>query len=301
VDVMMNGKTILQRLKNESRNKKLSYQFILQLFCQEEFLRRLSYSKHKNSLILKGGLFLFAFNNLEGRPTMDIDFLGSNISNDTDEMKVMIDDIIKTKTDNSFIDLQVKSVERITEQKEYPGIRLKVLAKFLNTRTPFDIDIGIGDVVVPQIDSINIPTQLGSFDSPNVRSYTLESTIAEKLEAMFSRMEATSRMKDYYDIYYLLTRYDLDGEILSEAIYETFKNRQTECTVGSLERISRIYENDEMIRRWSVFTKKTLGIELPFNEVVEGIIAFVREPIQSIEKSEYIKKRWNHVNRKYME
>lgn len=272
----------------------------MQLFCQEEFLRRLSYSNHKNSLILKGGLFLFAFNDLDGRPTMDIDFLGNNVSNDTNEMKVMIDDIIKTKTDNSFIELQVKSVERITEQKEYPGIRLKVIATILNTRTPFDIDIGIGDVVVPRIDSINIPTQLESFDSPNVKSYTLESTIAEKLEAMFSRMEATSRMKDYYDIYYLLSRYDFDGETLSKAIYETFRNRQTECTIGILERISGIYEIDEMIRRWSVFTKKTLGIELPFNEVVEGIVDFVREPIQSVEKGEYLKKSWNHDERKYM-
>ncbi|MBJ2355380.1 nucleotidyl transferase AbiEii/AbiGii toxin family protein [Sphaerochaeta sp. S2] len=297
---MMNEKSILQKLKNESRKKKLPYQFILQLFCQEEFLRRLSYSKHKNSLILKGGLFLFAFNDLDGRPTMDIDFLGNNVSNDTNEMKVMIDDIIKTKTDNSFIELQVKSVERITEQKEYPGIRLKVVATILNTRTPFDIDIGIGDVVVPRIDSINIPTQLESFDSPNVKSYTLESTIAEKLEAMFSRMEATSRMKDYYDIHYLLSRYNFDGETLSNAIYETFRNRQTECTIGSLERISGIYEIDEMIRRWNAFTKKTLGIELPFNEVVEGIVDFVREPIQSVEKGEYLKKSWNHDERKYM-
>lgn len=119
---MKNEKSILQRLKNESRKKKLSYQFILQLFCQEEFLRRLSYSKHENSLILKGGLFLFAYNNLEGRPTMDIDFLGNNVSNDADEIKFMIDDIIKTKTDNRFIDLQVKSVEKITEQKSILGL-----------------------------------------------------------------------------------------------------------------------------------------------------------------------------------
>jgi len=297
---MMNEKSILQRLKNESRKKKLSYQFVLQLFCQEEFLRRLSCSKYKNCLILKGGLFLFAFNDLDGRPTMDIDFLGYQVSNDIDEMKAMIVDIIKTETDNSFIELQVKSAERITEQKKYPGIRLKIVARILNTRTPFDIDIGIGDVIIPQIDSVNIPTQLESFDSPNVKSYTLESTIAEKLEAMFSRMETTSRMKDYYDIYYLLSRYDFDGETLSKAIFETFRNRQKECTVDNLERISRIYESSEMIRRWSVFTKKTLGVELPFNEVVEGIISFVREPIQSIEKGEYIKKRWNHDKRKYM-
>ena len=232
---------------------------------------------------------------------MDIDFLGCDISNDIDEMKVIIDDIIKTKTDNGFIDLQVKSAERITEQKKYPGIRLKVVARILNTRTPFDIDIGIGDVIVPQIDSVDIPTQLESFDSPNVKSYTLESTIAEKLEAMFNRMETTSRMKDYYDIYYLLSRYDFDGETLSKAIYETFNNRQTECTINSLERISRIYESNEMERRWNVFTRKTLGIELPFNEVVEGIISFVREPIQSVEKGGYIEMRWNHDKRKYME
>ncbi|MBI9011139.1 MAG: nucleotidyl transferase AbiEii/AbiGii toxin family protein [Clostridiales bacterium] len=259
----------------------------------------MSYSKCKSSLILKGGLFLFAFNNLDGRPTMDIDFLGNNISNDINEMRVMIDDIINTKTDNSFIDIKIKSVEKITEQKEYPGVRVKVVANILNTRTPFDIDIGIGDVVIPQIDSINIPTLLENFDSPCVKSYTLESTIAEKLEAMFSRMEATSRMKDYYDIYYLLTQYDFEGETLSEAIYETFGNRQTECTIENLERITRIHENYEMIRRWNVFTKKTLGIELPFNEVVEGIVAFVREPIQSIEKDKYFDMRWNHLDKRY--
>jgi predicted nucleotidyltransferase component of viral defense system len=232
---------------------------------------------------------------------MDIDFLGNNVSSDADEIKFMIDDIIKTKTDNRFIDLHVKSVEKITEQKKYPGVRLKVIAKILNTRTPFDIDIGIGDVVVPQIDSINIPTQLEDFDSPNVKSYTLESTIAEKLEAMFNRMEATSRMKDYYDIYYLLTRYDFDGETLSEAIYKTFKNRHMECTIGSLKRISLIRENDEMIRKWNVFTAKTLGIEFLFNEVVEGILAFVRKPIESIEKGQYIQMRWSHIERNYME
>ncbi len=235
---MMNEKSVLQKLKNQSRKKKLSYQLILQLFCQEEFLRRLSKSPYSNKLILKGGLFLFAFNNLEGRPTMDIDFLGKDISNDQNELKEIVEEVISIESVYSFIRFEIKSVENIAEQKAYHGVRLKLVAIIMNTKTPFDIDIGIGDVVVPKIRSISIPTQLEDFDVPLVKSYTLESTIAEKLEAMFSRMEATSRMKDYYDIFYLATKYNFEGIILTKAIGETFRNRETPCSIESVDRIS---------------------------------------------------------------
>jgi predicted nucleotidyltransferase component of viral defense system len=89
------AKSVLQKLKNKSRKSGVSFQLILQLFCQEEFLRRLSYSEYRNNLVLKGGLFLYSITNFESRPTMDIDFLMRNQSNENDKMVSMVKKIIR--------------------------------------------------------------------------------------------------------------------------------------------------------------------------------------------------------------
>ena len=88
---------------------------------------------------------------------------------------------------------------------------------FKNTKTPFSIDFGVGDVIVPRQEKRKIPTQLEDFTAPTVNTYSLETTIAEKLDAILSLMEFSSRMKDYYDIYYLANKFDFDGATLAEA------------------------------------------------------------------------------------
>ena len=98
---MINERLILQKLRSKATSKGMPFQLVLQLFCQEEFLRRLERSEFKNKLILKGGLFLFSYSGFESRPTMDIDFLARHLSNDREEMKKVIDSI------NSFSDIFV--------------------------------------------------------------------------------------------------------------------------------------------------------------------------------------------------
>lgn len=112
-------KSVLQKLKNKSRKSGLSFQLILQLFCQEEFLRRLSHSEFHNNLVLKGGLFLFELSNFESRPTMDIDFLMRNQSNENEKVLTMVRKIIDTETTNNFINFEIKGVSSITEHKQY--------------------------------------------------------------------------------------------------------------------------------------------------------------------------------------
>ncbi|WP_423055534.1 nucleotidyl transferase AbiEii/AbiGii toxin family protein [Acetobacterium carbinolicum] len=144
---MVNVQGLLQKLKEKSRKEGISYQFMLQLVCQEEFLRRLANSRYRENLILKGGLFIFAYTEFSSRPTMDIDFLMKNLSNDQTEMLKVINDIVNMETDYRFIELRVRSIMNITEQKDYHGIRIKMVGAIANTKTPFDIDIGIGDVI----------------------------------------------------------------------------------------------------------------------------------------------------------
>lgn len=170
---------------------------ILQLFCQEEFLRRLSLSKYKNNLVLKGGLFIYTLTKFESRATIDIDFLLRNIPNNMEDIKGIIDEINNTSTGNDFIELESRGFEIISEHRKYKGISFQIVGKIKNSRTPFNVDIGVGDIIVPSPECRSIPVQLPEFKPPEIATYSLESTIAEKFDAMLQRLELTSRMKDF--------------------------------------------------------------------------------------------------------
>lgn len=64
--------SVLARLRNKAKESGISYQQCLQLFFQEEFLRKLSASPYKDNLILKGGLFIYTLTNFESRATVDV-------------------------------------------------------------------------------------------------------------------------------------------------------------------------------------------------------------------------------------
>lgn len=123
------GQSVLQRLKNKAQSSGRSYQLVLQLFCQEEFLRRVQNSRFCMNLVLKGGLFLFSLSRFESRPTMDVDFMLRNLSNQPEEVVSMMKEILSINTGNDFVNFEIKGVESIAEQREYNGIRIKILVQ----------------------------------------------------------------------------------------------------------------------------------------------------------------------------
>lgn len=296
---MVNVQGLLQKLKEKSRKEGISYQFMLQLVCQEEFLRRLAHSRYRENLILKGGLFIFAYTEFSSRPTMDIDFLMKNLSNDQTEMLKVVNEIVNIETDYRFIELQGRSIMNITEQKDYHGIRIKMVGVIANTKTPFDIDIGIGDVIVPDAESRKISVQISGFESPNILTYSLESTVSEKWDAIISRMETTSRMKDYYDIYYLAGHYDFDGRILKDALLNTLSNRKTFFDETTIVKVSDLYNDEDMQRRWKSFSRSSLEIDLEFKVVVDMVVQFIGKPMNAIIKEEDFSEDWYSKDRTY--
>lgn len=214
--------SVLARLKNKAAESGRSYQLCLQLFCQEEFLRRLEKSKYAENLVLKGGLFLYSLTDFDSRVTVDVDFLLRQIPNTPEQLKSLLEEIITVPTGNDFVTFEIKDVAPIAVAKKYAGIGASIVARIKNTRTPFSIDFGVGDVIVPKQEKRQIPTQLPEFESPTVNTYSVETTVAEKLDAILSLMEFSSRMKDYYDIYYLANKFDFDGKVLTEALNKNF-------------------------------------------------------------------------------
>ena len=292
--------SVLARLKNKSKESGRSYQLCLQLFCQEEFLRRVEKSKYAENLVLKGGLFLYSITNFDSRVTVDVDFLLRSMPNTPEQLEAILNEIIAEDTGNDFITFEIRSVTPIAVAKKYAGIGASIIARIKNTKTPFGIDFGVGDVIVPYQEKRKLPTQLPDFNSPTVNTYSIETTIAEKLDAILSLMEFSSRMKDYYDIYYLANKFDFDGAILTEALKKTFANRNHNFTIEQFQQMIEFDSDDVMQKKWKAFVKKINTKTDDFETVLKTIRAFLTEPfVASIEKNEHIK-RWNATDTKWI-
>lgn len=111
------GASVIARLKNKAQTSGMSFQIHLRLFCQEEFLRRLSLSKYADNLVLKGGLFLFVLSGFESRATIDVDFLLQQIPGSVEDARWIVSEIIKTPSSNDFITFEMSSFEEIMPQR----------------------------------------------------------------------------------------------------------------------------------------------------------------------------------------
>ena len=270
--------SILTRLKTQAKETGLTYQMCLQLFCEEEFLRKIEASRYSENFILKGGMFLYTITEFAGRPTRDIDFMIRWISNDTENMNQIMEEICTANTGNDFIRIEVLASENITEEKEYHGVKTKFRAYIKNVKIPFSIDVGVDDVIVPGAVKRTVSTRLDGFHPPTIYTYSLESTIAEKFDAIIKRMEATSRMKDFFDIYYLSGVFDFEGRKLQEAIFRTLEYRGTIYESDSFERIRDFKNNTSLLKLWDNYQSGTREDKPDFNVVIDRLEKFL-EPI----------------------
>ncbi len=270
------GASVIARLKNKAKETGKPFQLHLQLFCQEEFLRRLAASRYAENLVLKGGLFIYTLTNFESRATVDIDFLLRQLPGTIEDIKRMVDEIIAVDSGNDFITFSSRGFEMISPQRKYKGVSFQLVGQIKNTRTPFDVDFGVGDVIVPTSQKRTIPVQLTGFDVPEVLTYSLESTIAEKFDALLQRLELTSRMKDIYDIYYLSSMFDFDGRALQQAVFETLQNRGTAYEKDSFDRVIALADNKDIQVRWRQYLRRLKMPELALADVMSNIDSFLR-------------------------
>ena len=291
--------SVLARLKNKAKESGRSYQLCLQLFCQEEFLRRLEKSDYAENLVLKGGLFIYSLTDFDSRVTVDVDFLLRKIPNTPEQLKEVLEKIIAVSTENDFVTFEIKDIAPIAVAKKYAGIGASIIARIKNTKTPFSIDFGVGDIIVPRQAKRKIPTQLSGFDAPVVNTYSKETTIAVKIDAILSLMEFSSRMKDYYDIYYLANKFDFDGNTLTEALIKTFENRNHVFTTEQFEQMLEFDSDEAMQKKWKAFVKKIHTKTDDFETVLKTIKSFLAEPfVAAIEKQEY-NKHWSADNNQW--
>lgn len=268
------GKSIRIRLLNLSRKEGMDYMKVLVRYLHERLLFRISASPYKSHFLLKGSTLLFALDGFNARPTIDIDLLGEQISNDRTNLKMAFQKIcsIECADDGVVFDASSLELEPIAVEKKYPGTCVKVIAHLDTIVQQISVDIGFGDIVTPYPLSLDYPLLLPDIPSIELYAYSLETLIAEKFHTMVDRDESNSRMKDFFDVYQLFTYHEIDMDMLSEAVVNTFHNRNTAYKDSLMLFTDKFAADSIRNTMWESFLKKIRWKDIiPFPVVMQCI------------------------------
>jgi len=220
-------KSLLAKLRNQSRKRGLPSQLMLLFYMQEGFLARVTKSRYRDSLILKGGLNLYSRYQSTARPTRDIDLAGQNISHTVEGVTQVIQEIAQSElADGIIFDTESLKAEEILEGGKYGGIRINLQARFDDAAESLQLDISFGNAITPSPVELSFPSLLGE-SSHLLRGYSVETIVAEKIAAAVEIGAANTRLKDFYDVYQILENEPLDSKIQKDAFIHTFKARGT--------------------------------------------------------------------------
>jgi predicted nucleotidyltransferase component of viral defense system len=255
--------SVQARLQNRAREMRRPFQELLQYYAMERFLYRLSKSPHRSRFVLKGGLMLYVWNAPLARATKDLDFLG-HLDNSLENLERVVCEVCAAavEPDGMVFDPATVKTERINEDADYEGVRVRFVGLLGNARVAMQIDVGFGDVVTPGAENIIYPPLL-DFPAPELSGYPRETVVAEKFQAMVYLRTMNSRMKDFYDLWLLASQYAFDGAVLAKAITATFANRETGMDVVPIAFTSEFIEQLSTLAQWSAFRSRRPNSQCP--------------------------------------
>lgn len=264
------GKSIRIRLKELSKERNRPFDEILRYYAMERFLYRLSISAYKEKFFLKGGLMLKVWDSMDHRATMDIDLL-ARTSNQSENLHRIISEVaaISYEKDAITFDTQKLIFRKTQLTRNYTGVSASFSAKLFTTKMPVLIDIGFNDIIVPKPQKIQYPTLL-EMPAPTLLGYTLETVIAEKLESIVKLALANTRIKDFYDLWTILSNNEIQPDRLETAVKEIFKNRKTKLKYP-IAFTPTFYDTKETQQRWNNFLSAMGKDHFDLKDLIEKI------------------------------
>lgn len=267
--------SVRQRLLNISREQGRVFDVVLVTYGLERLIYRLSVSEYRDQFILKGGMLVAIWIADESRFTRDADFLGYSDASE-DHLKSVFAKLLSLEADDGLVfDVDGLSSERIKEEQEYEGIRIKTIAYLGKTRIPITVDIGFGDAITQGDHTIDYPSLL-NMPKPVVRAYPPATVIAEKFQAIVTLGLANSRMKDYYDLWAIHRNQSIKTKELDAAIQATFERRGTdvpkEIPVGLSDEFVR---DEQKSQQWDTYIASIDLEGLSLDSVVGTIWSYV--------------------------
>lgn len=267
--MIKNAKSLMDKLKNLAKTCNITTNEALQNYMFERILERLSISKYKNNFILKGGLLLSSIMGIDIRTTMDMDTCIKGISLNDEQLYKVLQEILSIDVEDN-VSFEIKNSEPIREEDDYGGLRYNIIAKYEHLIVNLSIDIATGDAITPR--EIEYDYKMMFEDrSLKIMTYNIESIIAEKFQTVISRGILNSRMKDYYDLYYLIAYKDFSKENLKKAITKTFEKRET--SIDDIDKVIEDIKNADFLRElWRNYsTHYQYASDIEFNQVINAI------------------------------
>ena len=262
------------RIKNLAKTNKADARILMRIYMMERFWERLAKSAYAENFIIKGGILITSLVGVSMRSTMDIDTSIRGFTLSQEEVLRIVKEISEIDLEDG-VTFSVKSVSGIMDEMDYPGIRLALDACMDVMVTPIKIDISTGDVITPEAVEYDYKLMLEE-RSIHVWSYNLETILAEKLQTVMSRGVLNTRMRDYYDIYTLMLRYenDIGRDTLKQAFDATCKKRGTTDLTTQGAQIFDIVMNDrELHSLWNAYQKKFIYAgDIAFEAVMKKAI-----------------------------
>ena len=206
----------------------------------------------------------------------------------------MVRDIVTINAPDDGVIFDSDSVEaqRIKEDADYEGVRVRFLGYLGNARITMQVDIGFGDPIYPALTLVDYPTIL-DLPAPSLRSYPPETVIAEKVEAMIDLGRLNSRTKDFFDVWRMAQRFNFDSGTLCESIRRTFAARGTEI-IPFDELHAEVLENPNIENQWHAFVRKS-EVEAPasFADILGHIGVFLEPLLSAVKDGQTIVVRWD--------
>ncbi|MDU7384740.1 MAG: nucleotidyl transferase AbiEii/AbiGii toxin family protein [Finegoldia magna] len=270
---MINIESIKGKIRSLAEKKNLKSQEVLQIYFFERFLERLSKSKYKNNFVIKGGFLISSLIGIENRTTMDMDTTIKGIALKEEKIKDIVEEIININVEDG-IRFEIKDISYIREEDEYENFRISLIANVGKTKNPMKLDLTTGDAITPREIEYTYPC-IFSKENIKIMAYPLETILAEKYETIIRRNIATTRMRDFYDLYtlYKLKKDEINYEILKEAVERTLNKRESWEIMQDYEEIIEDIKEDSYLRSlWEVYLSENKYIgDLSFDKVVDVV------------------------------
>lgn len=268
------AQAVKDKLRNISNEKNINFNAVLKFYMYDRFIERLSKSKYRDNFVLKGGFYLSSLFGIENRSTIDIDAAIRKVEFTEDNLLKMITEIINVDVDDNVV-FKINETSSIRDEDEYGGLRVTIDFQLENVKDKFHIDMATGDPIYPRPDSYNYKSLIEK-KTYQVWTYTTETVLAEKLETILNKLDTSSRMKDYYDIYliYKFKFAELNKENFMMAVKKTFEKRKFQGNlIGSFNVIK---QSSILKEKWSNYARKNnYAREIEFEEILAFLEEFI--------------------------
>jgi predicted nucleotidyltransferase component of viral defense system len=249
--------SVRARLLSRAKEQGMDYNLILTKYALERLLYRLSASPWGDAFVLKGALLFDLWFDQPHRPTRDMDLLGFGSSEMADVAAVFREVCALVDEDGMTFDPATVSAAEIRKEANYAGVRVTLLGRLDGARCAVQVDVGYGDAVTPEPQTAHYPVLLEDMSAPVLRVYPAYTVVAEKYHAMVSLGIVNTRLKDYFDLWFLARHFSFDPALLQDAIAATFARRSTPLPQHLPLGLSDAFAQDATkVQQWKAFLRK---------------------------------------------